>query len=442
MLNYAGVSPAIDFIMTPTGVSMPARTLEDAFNALDPLRPIRPEDVSTLYVQRPHSPVNRLRAQLVLSQRPQKVLFVGHRGAGKSSEMAYLSTLLQQQHLSLFVPLYDIFRSPDLSHIELVFAITLRLLRLATDESVVPRGVVTENWEKLLERVYQPLRQWLFGADKIAADQEPTISLKLSVLVAELETKIGTESYTRNQVRERFAGRVADLLDQIDLLAHQLESKMGRRLLLIVEDLDKFNVAATRQLFLDHARTLTAPYPSVIYSFPVAMRYDNAFREIAQSFDQVHILPNIGIKHRNGSVDADGRRAMWEVLLKRLEDQLFAAGVLDSMVTLSGGHVKTVIQLGRQAVLNAVVDGAAQVQADHLEAARAGLRDDYMVLLKKEQIELLRQLHEDEDKDLLDTTQAKQELLFNGSLLEFGNTRGPWADVHPIIEELLERKWE
>ena len=32
---------------------------------------------------------------------------------------------------------------------------------------------------------------------------------------------------------------------------------------------------------------------------------------------------------------------------------------------------------------------------------------------------MLRQLRDDADKDLLDTTQAKQDLLFNGSLLEY-----------------------
>ena len=420
---------------------MAAKTLQEAYNMLDPRQPVKPEQVAELFVKRPYSPVDRMKAQLQLSNRPLKLLFVGHRGAGKSSELAYLSTLLEEQFLSILIPLYDIFKSPTVNHIELVFAMTLRLLQQATDEALVPSGVVTDAWNKLLEDIYLPIRQLLFGADPIPSDKAASITIKLSLLAAELETKIGTESYTRNQVKEKFEGRIAELLDQIGHLSRLLEKRIGRKLILIVEDLDKFDMAHIRALFQDHARTLTAAYPNVIYSFPVAMRYDNHFREIEQSFDTAYMLPNIAITHRDGSVDEKGPETMWNILLRRIDATLFEPGVLDKTLRLSGGHVKTLIQLSQQAVLQAVVDGNEIVQERHLWQAQQGLRDDYLVMLKKAQVEMLRQLRDDADKDLLDTTQAKQDLLFNGSLLEYGNTIGPWADVNPIVLELLDREW-
>ena len=92
---------------------------------------------------------------------------------------------------------------------------TLRLLQQATDEALVPSGVVTDAWNKLLEDIYLPIRQLLFGADPIPSDKAASITIKLSLLAAELETKLVTESYTRNQVKEKFEGRIAELLDQI-----------------------------------------------------------------------------------------------------------------------------------------------------------------------------------------------------------------------------------
>lgn len=418
---------------------MPATTLPDAFNNFDPLRPVTPEQIPTLFVQRPHSPVKFMAAHLRVSNNPIKLLFVGHRGAGKSSEMAYLSTLLVNQYLTIFVPLYNIFRSAAVTHTELVFAITIRLLQQATDEKLVPRGAVTEVWEQLLERIYAPLRQQLFGADPIPADSQATFSLKLSVLVAELEAKIGTESYTRNQIKEKFEGRLAELLEQTGHLARLLENKINRKILLIVEDLDKFDLSSIRTLFMDHNRTLIAPYPSVIYSFPVAMRYDNSFRAIEQGFNKSYLLPNIAIKHRDGSPDEKGRDILNQIILRRAEPNLFEEGVLEKLINISGGHVKLIIQLIQQAILNAIVDGETAVKLPHLMAAQNNLRDDYSVLLRREQLELLAQLHQDSDKDLIDTTEAKQGLLFNGSLLEYANTRGPWADVTPVVVELLER---
>lgn len=420
---------------------MVAKTLRDAFNNFDPLRPLTPKQIPTLFVQRPHSPVKKMETHLRISDRPIKLLFVGHRGAGKSSEMAYLSTLLTNEYLTIFVPLYDIFRSAGMSYTELVFAITIRLLQQATDNQLVPRGVMNEVWEQLLERIYNPLRQQLFGADPIAADSQATFSLKLNVLVAELEAKIGTESYTRNQIKEKFEGRLAELLEQTGHLARLLEGKIGRKVLLIVEDMDKFDLSSTRALFLDHNRTLVAPYPSIIYSFPVAMRYDNSFRTIEQGFDKSYMLPNIAIKHRDGNQDETGRAILEEIILRRVDPNLFGAEVLKNLVDMSGGHVKLLIQLAQQAILNSVVDGEEQVKLPHVIAAKNTLRDDYIALLKREQLELLAQLHQDRDKDLIDTTEAKQDLLSNGSLLEYANDRGPWADVTPVVVELLEHDY-
>jgi hypothetical protein len=418
---------------------MSARTLEDAYNALDPRQPVKPEQVDELFVLRPHSPVDLMGAQLQLSHRPQKMLFVGHRGAGKSSEMAYLSRQLEESHLSILMPLYDVYQSRDITHTEIIFALTLQLLARATDEAVVPKGLVTENWERLLEAIYQPLREQLFGADPIPADSEQSITLKLRVLVADLEAKISTQSYTRNQVRDKFEGRLAELLEQVRRLSQLLEHKLDKKLLLIIEDLDKFDVGVVRDLFLDHAQTLISPYPNIIYSFPVGMRYENAFKQIEQSFDMVHILPNVALQQRDGGVDEEGRGTLWQILQRRVHPDLFAGGVLDAAIDWSGGHVKTLIQLTQQSILQAVVARTETIQPEHLQQAQQRLRDDYMVLLRREQLALLRTLRDDADKDLVDVTPEKQELLFNGSLLEYGNTVGPWADVNPIVAELLEQ---
>ena len=65
---------------------MSATTLPDAYNEFDPRQRITPEEVERLFVPRSHSPVNNIKTELLISRRPLKLLFIGHRGAGKSSE--------------------------------------------------------------------------------------------------------------------------------------------------------------------------------------------------------------------------------------------------------------------------------------------------------------------------------------------------------------------
>lgn len=416
----------------------PAENLRDAFNLLNHREPVRPEQIPFLFVKRAKTPTNALRVRLQLSKKPQKILFVGHRGSGKSSELAYLKTLIDDEFLAIFIPIYDIFQAPVVTHTEIIFAMLVQLLKVATDENIVPAGVVTTAWEALLQNFLTPAWESLFGTQTLNKQTTPNISVKLSILVTELEAKIG-ESYTRNQVKEVFSGKIHDLLRNMNDLSRQLEQKTKRRLLLIVEGIDKLDPKTVRQLFTDHARTLTAPYPSLIYTFPIAERYNDQFHIIEQNFDGAHILSNIALKHRDQQPDREGQYTFIKILHKRLIPELFAKGVMDQLIHISGGHVKTLIDLGHKAIIQAVVDSDSIIQKKHLQQAIRETRDDYIAFLRQEQLDLLLACHKSEDKGLDDISPDKQALLFNGSLLEYSNTIGPWADINPIVVELLER---
>ena len=99
---------------------------------------------------------------------------------------------------------------------------------------------------------------------------------------------------------------------------------------------------------------------------------------------------------------------------------------------------QTLLQLLQQATLEAVVANRQQVGSEHLQRAVRRLRDNYMVMLRKNDYVALRQVRDDSAKDLTDAEGEKKDLLYNGSLLEYGNTRGPWIGINPIVSELLD----
>jgi hypothetical protein len=417
---------------------MPAITLEDAYNVFDPLQPITRGQIETQFVERPLSPAHKMQADLSLTRKPIKMLFVGHRGSGKSSELTYLATRLEERFFAVNVPLFAIFGSPAVSHVEVIFAMTMRLLQAATDGKIVQTGIVNQTWQTLLEPIYQFFKTQLFGEQLIPADQKTEITLKLNMLAADLEARLGTESYTRDQVREKFAGRVREMLDKIADITLMLERDSPKKLLLIVEDLDKFDLENTRRLFLDHSGTLILPSPSVVYTFPVAMRYSNDFMQIRRTFDGVYQLPNISLNHRSGEMDVRGQRILHDIITHRADQRLFSDGVVEQAVQLCGGHVKTLIQSMRLAIRQAVVENERIIQKKHLDQAIAEVRDDYIALLKKDQVARLREWQKNASKILTDVTPETEDLLYNGSLLEYSNTLGPWAAVNPIVAEILE----
>jgi hypothetical protein len=145
------------------------------------------------------------------------------------------------------------------------------------------------------------------------------------------------------------------------------------------------------------------------------------------------------LKNRDGSPNEEGPLLARKIITQRVEENLFESRALDEVVRFSGGHVKTLIQLAQDSVLNAMVAKVSTVDKGHVQAAAARFRDDFITLLKRDQRSLLRKIRSDPRKDLAGVEQEIQELLYNGSLLEYGNTHGPWGDVNPIVTEILDR---
>jgi hypothetical protein len=60
------------------------------YNIFDPFSPLVPGQIDKLFVERPHSPLARLRYELGPDHLPQRMLLVGHPSSGKSTELARL----------------------------------------------------------------------------------------------------------------------------------------------------------------------------------------------------------------------------------------------------------------------------------------------------------------------------------------------------------------
>jgi hypothetical protein len=233
--------------------------------------------------------------------------------------------------------------------------------------------------------------------------------------------------------------RIGEMVQHIESLSHRLRTVLNKPVLILVEDLDKFDLEDSLKLFFMHARTLTLPSVHILYSFQIATRYTPSFRQISQNFDGVYCLHNIATAHRDGRPDGDGVRTMRDILLRRTQEGLFEPGVIDRLIELSGGHVKTLIQLAKLSVLEALTKKCATVAADHVVDPEIRLRNDFRSLLSRDDLEVLRHFRDDPRKDIEDVDKQKQDLLFSGALLEYCNGTGLWGGVNPLVLDLLER---
>lgn len=409
---------------------MKAKTLPQALNIFDPERPLKTEEeLQGYFVERALSPLLELALLLRHTGRPQKILFTGHRGSGKSTELAKLASLLKDQFFVVDYSVKNVLNLFDVSYVDVVFSLAAELIRAATERRVMVK-------EELLRHILEFTKE--ITKEVVIEDRgEAEVGAALNFYMVKLEGKVGKEATTRTLMREKVEPRLSDLLENVDLLAREIERAMGKRVLVIVEDLDKADLARAKELFYGHALSLTSPGCCAIYTFPTALRHDNDFIQVRQSFSEPVVLPNFPVSQRDDSPDEAGLARLQEILTRRAEERLFTSGALRGLVEWSGGLARELIISARRACLVAMEAGKPAIDEQVVEQAAARMRIDYEVLLTSEQLALLRGVRE---RKRVENDELHRALLHNLSALEYRNGEGVWYDVHPLVRPLLEER--
>jgi len=407
---------------------MKAQTLEQALNLFDPEHPLRTEqELRDYFVRRENSPLEELVIFLKTTNTMPKLLFTGHRGSGKSTELGKLTSMLRDKFFIVNYSVKRVINLFDVRYVDVILSLATELFKAATAARI-----------KINKKLVADILHWFSKevVKEVAIDTKANadVGASLNVFVAKLSTKIGTESSTRTLVREKVEPRLSELLERVDLIVSEVERLTKKKVLIIVEDLDKADLASSKKIFCGHSMSLTQPRCRIIYTFPTALRHDNDFINIRHSFDEPYVLPNFKVCHRDGSLDEQGRDELRQIILNRIEPELFTASAIDLLVELCGGLPRELVTLSRRSCLIALQRNSAQVDKDIVVQAGNRLRNDYQVLLTSSQIEILKKVHQSK---AMENDEAHRALLHNLSVLEYRNYN-IWYDVHPIVIPLLE----
>ena len=110
-----------------------AKNLKEALNILDPEHVLSSdEELNEWFVSRPNSPLEDL-AILLKNTGPQKVLFTGHRGSGKSTELAKLAQELKDDFFIIRFSVMNVLNMFDLTYVDVILSLGLELIKNATD---------------------------------------------------------------------------------------------------------------------------------------------------------------------------------------------------------------------------------------------------------------------------------------------------------------------
>lgn len=410
-----------------------AENLVEAYRLLDPDRPLEGEWLQAFYAGRPEeSSINFLMDELLADRSTDdKTIFTGHRGSGKTTELARLEEALEPTHTVVRFNADSMLNLGDVDYADVLVVLGLQVFRAARRSGV-----------KLDQQKAEDLIFWY--ETHVLEEDEPRklrseVSGEINAMVAKLSVKMATDAPRRKTIRSQAQANLGDLLERLNRLLEDLFEKSGRRTMVIVDGLDKvYDLKQVRGLFYEGAIALLEPLCRAVYTVPLALYHTNEFQQVRMSFPRHFLLSNVKAAERDGTPCPEGRDALRHVLQCRVTPGLLSSEATDRLVDLCGGVLKELVSLTRAAVNRGrrVQGEGGPVLPDDVEYAARQVRNTYRGMLEAGHYRELWRIHQGRP---FTNSVVTRELLHNLSLLQYDGGDAWWG-IHPIVRPLLEER--
>jgi hypothetical protein len=333
----------------------------------------------------------------------------------------------------------------DFSHVDLLLVILERLTDMANTARL-----------KIQPPLIKAIAGWLSETLKNSGWSLEGADVSLSLLAGQLGELKGTIKFSKD-TKKRIAGqmepRLSQLLEQCNLLAAAINAQLrgqGKRLLLVVENLDKLPPPIARDLFLEHGPTLVGINMHAIYTVPISMTYSPDGRGMRDRFDWCEILPMIKVHDRQRRPCDPGIVAIETILHARMEKSLIHEDARRELIASTGGCLRDVFDVLQAAALEARRTGKDVVDLTSMRfgliqrrntleryiterseggAVQVSIKQYYDKLVAVAADPLRKPAN---DRVLLDLLDSRTVLEYNGG--------DRWCDVHPLVLSLLREK--
>lgn len=419
-----------------------AKTIEEVYAAFEPYPLNEKKQINDFFVDtyeaRGTNAVKLMSLALEYSNNPyMKILFMGHRGSGKSTELSLLKEKIQQKFDVISFCIQDEVDTGNMTYIDFIFAIMAQIIKYVT-------GKPDLNFdEKDIEELYQ----YWYGEEIIeksevdSAEISAGFTAKLSflkkiALVGGGILKAGTES--KRTMRQKIEPKAGQLIALMNEMISRINKRLKNKgLVIIVEDLDKLSLDTAESLFIKYRKIWLNLQVRMILTFPIFMTYNSQYNMINEDIDLSCMLSLIKVRMPDKSVYEKGIETLTEIVEKRAELLLFDTDALRFMIEKSGGAIRDLFEMIRNASFDALLAGKQKITMKEAKHVYSQLKSRYERLIRDDkEVEKLVQIYG--DPQLLTTDDTMMQLLLKGLALEYNGER--WCGVHPTVEDFLKEK--
>ncbi|QZZ22930.1 ATP-binding protein [Leptothermofonsia sichuanensis E412] len=392
---------------------------------------------------------------------PTCVLFTGHIGCGKSTELLRLKAELEQEgfHVVYFESSEDL-EMADVDIGDVLLAIAKRVSESLEQANLDPqatgfRALLAATRKVLLTEINVKAGVNL-PVGKVELDTDKR-EVSLSAGIAELTVVAKNDQNLRDRLNQFLGPQKNKLLDAInqELLEPaiaRLKQRGKKGLVVIVDNLDRIDSRAKsfgrpqqEYLFIDQSECLTRLRCHLVYTMPLALKFSNEYGMLTQRYEEPKVLPMVPLQFRDGQACGEGLALLQQMVLarafpelkesQRLEQipELFdSPASLERLCCISGGHVRDLLRL-----LNDWIKKGRQVplSREMLEEVIRARRNEMMMPISDDEWELLRQVRQ---RKKVSGDQGYQTLIRSRLVFEYRDRGESWFDVNPILAEAEE----
>jgi hypothetical protein len=437
--------------------------LSDLYNACDPILPATPEFyVDATAVRGGNAFTRSFLRELDRTDSYLRVLFSGHVGSGKSSELQHLRHKLElgepapdrKRCFPVLLDAGEYLDEYDTTPTDILLAIVAELAATLKEK----RGI--ELQDNYFVRRLNEIKQLCLTDLEVSRGELPLSGAKVEIKL--LKGAPGA----RERVRERLLPQMTTILTEINTVFDEARLKLKQRLaqegarhdidiVLILDNLEKIEriagqeegEASHRALFIERAPQLTNLNVHVVYTVPLVL-----VRACGPQLERVYgsapfVLPMIKVEERGSHVPyTPGRICLRTILERRAGEtplaEIFEEEALDWLLTYSGGDVRELMSFVRRACNE--VDTAPIT----LKAAQRALRPTialYGTSIRAPEWSKLAQLELSPDQQIDNSDLHYQRMLRELIVMEYMdsdseedpfNPAVPWYAVNPIVRQL------
>lgn len=427
-----------------------ATTLKQAYRVCD-LVPLTGDAINKYYVDlssvRNTKAINNI-DQCLSFQDPEEfttMLFTGHRGCGKSTELRQIQRKWEQEYFIIYIEADQEVDIDDARYTDLYLVIikqveyALRKVGIKFDQDLLNNF---ENWFKeVTEESEESVEKSVSMSGTLEVNSSPLPVPFIAKLLVKLLAQIKGSNRQKTTIRQTLEQDISRLQSDINLLLQNGLKKLRQKfpdykgILVIVDNLDRVPPHVGEHLFFDYAPQLQNLCCNIIYTVPIAIVY--SAKKVSNFFDDVNIVPMVNVYNLvRETADLDYKEEVLKAITSIIERRVDVDTIFENkddllrLAKASGGHVRQLMQMMRKSITNSVKSN--KITSDAVTIAIKDIQFDFERIIPDNHYSTLVNVYLNKE---VTNNEIGQLILSNTSALEYNGTER-WNYINPVVKSI------